>query len=285
MSAPQSNQASPMSEEETKQFWNHYSETWSSAEQTTLPTSHTLLTCLLRNSSENEKILEIGCGTGGAIKLAISLFHSSTKFIGLDLSPVMIQKAQERLKEFSNQVTLQQSSAMALNFEDGYFNKVFSNYCLHIVLDLDVVLREIRRVLAENGMLAFSVWGRSQYSPRHTIVSSVIKRLQEEQNFPSTAPSRSPFHLNDLEATKKRVLEAGFKKVVAWYHNEVTNVFTGKEFFDKIVGQAPNVVNYDSKLSPEQIEIFHNAIIEEADKYFKEDKLIHSDVLMVVAFK
>lgn len=124
------------------------------------------------------------------------------------------------------------------------------NYCLHLVLDPDFALREIHRVLSDNGILAFSVWGRPQYSPRHTILESVKKKLQEEHKFPSLPSSRSPFHMNELEATKKRVLEAGFKKVLAWYQYEVTNVFSGKQFFDMIVGSSPPVTAYDSKLTP-----------------------------------
>lgn len=47
-------QAAPLSEDDTRKFWNEFSDSWSSTEQITLPTSHTLLSCLLRNTGENE---------------------------------------------------------------------------------------------------------------------------------------------------------------------------------------------------------------------------------------
>jgi tRNA (cmo5U34)-methyltransferase len=60
-----------------------------------------LVTALVQNfQAEKSHVLDLGCSTGGAIKDAIITSFDSTKFVGLEISKPMLEKARSRLSEY-----------------------------------------------------------------------------------------------------------------------------------------------------------------------------------------
>lgn len=131
-------------------------------------------------------ILEYGCGDG---KNTVALSDRGAKVIGLDLSPELLEIAQERLLANQHHETmLVLGSAHALPFPDESIDIIFGIAILHH-LDLELASREIQRVLKKGGRGIF------QEPLRNSNLVARVRRF-----FPKRADV-SPFEhpLTDME--------------------------------------------------------------------------------------
>ena len=106
---------------------------------------------------KDERLLEIGFGTGlGLVELARSL-KLSGRILGIDISEGMGRKAFKRLKKagLENQVHLICGDGMELPFQKEAFNSVFMSFTLELfdTPEIHCVLQECRRVLSDRGRL------------------------------------------------------------------------------------------------------------------------------------
>jgi ubiquinone/menaquinone biosynthesis C-methylase UbiE len=107
----------------------------------------------VRARSPGKSVLEYGCGSSPSVIRLENL--GAGKVVGIDLSPVSIERANERasaagLSEYSFLVM----DAERLDFSDGSFDVVFGSAVLHH-LDLRNALSEIARVLKPDGSAIF----------------------------------------------------------------------------------------------------------------------------------
>lgn len=97
-----------------------------------------------------DPILEIGCGTG-LFTEKIGHRIKGTLF-AIDISEDLLALAKKRGLD---RVIFQPGNAMALAFDDNYFEAVYGNSILHH-LEMDVALKEIFRVLKKGGRAVFA---------------------------------------------------------------------------------------------------------------------------------
>ena len=91
------------------------------------------------------RVLDVGCGTGRNL----ALLPAETVAIGLDPSWDALQRARRR----APREALVQGSAEALPFHDAAFDTVLSGLVFCSVPDAGRGLREVRRVLRQDGQL------------------------------------------------------------------------------------------------------------------------------------
>jgi ubiquinone/menaquinone biosynthesis C-methylase UbiE len=103
-------------------------------------------------------VLEFGCGTGRlAERLLVHFLGPQARYVGVDLSPTMVDLARRRLEGFGDRArVLLTDGASELPFEAGSFDRVLSTYVLDLLSPSDIraVLAEAHRVLAEGGRVA-----------------------------------------------------------------------------------------------------------------------------------
>lgn len=132
-------------------------------------------------------VVDIGCGTGAAIRHAATL-SESTRFIGIDPVPRMLEIAHERLGGFphANRIEFRQGSAEQLPLEDHSADLIVALDSFDHWGDKQQGLDEVRRVLERNGEVAFvkdeSVPGRVEdwVAFKHQLVTSGFHVLREE---------------------------------------------------------------------------------------------------------
>jgi len=96
-----------------------------------------------------EKVLDIGCGSGSFLKLAM---QKGAKVVGLDYSAKTLVLARENLKSFpESDYRLIQADACALPFEDESFDWVLVIGLLDYLYETSAVLNEISRCLKNGG--------------------------------------------------------------------------------------------------------------------------------------
>jgi ubiquinone/menaquinone biosynthesis C-methylase UbiE len=226
-----------MSSNELKQFWNQFSNVYSSTQEHNTFPFYPILSNIVKITdklkSQNQlNILELAAGSGEGLhyltnKLkSFDLHNKKINLTGTDLSHIMLSSAYNKLKALSDvsvsmdghcepsnnpiSINLKEADNEQLPFKDNSFDCIISNFSLNLVSNPHKMLRESARVLNKGGLSAFSVWGRPKDSLVFTIYSSILKKMGIFEQ----TEERSLFHLgNDDEALKKLVLSNGFDRV------------------------------------------------------------------------
>ena len=99
----------------------------------------------LRERVRGGRLLDVGCGTGFIIHLAVGLFD---EIHGVDITPAMMQ----RVRTDAGNISLHQSPAEAMPFPDGTFDAVTAYSFVDHVADQSALLREVARVLKPGGI-------------------------------------------------------------------------------------------------------------------------------------
>ena len=101
---------------------------------------------------DDMRFLDLGCGTGWAVRYLSGLSQGKGDFLGIDISPEMIGKAIINARGIGNAKFLI-ANAENLPFSSEYFDSVLCTNSFHHYPDPDRVLREIFRVLKTGGRI------------------------------------------------------------------------------------------------------------------------------------
>lgn len=95
--------------------------------------------------------LEIGFGTGHNIKY----YHNDIELHTVDSNPGMKHIAEKKIKDSHIEVIYHTLNGEKLPFDDASFDSAVSTWTLCSIYDLDSALKEIYRVLKQNGKFYF----------------------------------------------------------------------------------------------------------------------------------
>jgi phosphatidylethanolamine/phosphatidyl-N-methylethanolamine N-methyltransferase len=103
----------------------------------------------LANKRANQRILDVGVGTG----LALPLYRSDSWVVGIDASPEMLKRAKTRVrrKRLSNIAGLLEMDAMNMAFADRSFDVVVAMHVASVVPDPMKLIAEMKRVCVPGG--------------------------------------------------------------------------------------------------------------------------------------
>jgi trans-aconitate 2-methyltransferase len=122
----------------------------------------------------SERVLDIGCGDG-EITAAIARRVPRGSAVGIDSSRDMVDLAVRHYppERFPN-ISFLLKDARELDF-DKDFDAVFSNACLHWVVDHQAVLAGIRRCLKPSGRLLLQMGGKGNAATVLQAIAAVLK--------------------------------------------------------------------------------------------------------------
>lgn len=127
---------------------------------------HLLVAGLVRHYAPGGAVLDVGCGTGGlTVPLRDSLGRSSSRYLGVDLSPSALEIATARTR------TVESSPNRASTFEfvqadfDAYapcdpFDAIVFSESLYYAPDPLRTIRHYAAALGTRGILVISMWRR-----------------------------------------------------------------------------------------------------------------------------
>ena len=149
-----------------------------------------------------ERILDLGCGTGNAIKPLCKAFPKA-KLCVVDVSKSMLKLAKKN-KPWFRKCDFIQCQAEALKLQDNTFDCVISNLLLQNCNDPDLIFSEVQRVTRENGLFSFSTLGPDSF-----------KELRAALLLADIAKHELTFgHLTDMHDLGDALLRSGLREPV-----------------------------------------------------------------------
>ena len=112
----------------------------------------------LLSARSGERVLEVGCGTGGALCEIADAVGSSGRAVGVELSPRMAARAVRRIgdRDLVASALVVVAGAPPLPFTDAAFDAVYMSFTLEVLQPASLrtaLLAECRRVLVRGGRL------------------------------------------------------------------------------------------------------------------------------------
>ncbi len=122
---------------------------------------------IIKKYGQGKDVLEIGCGTG-IILNEVNKFARSA--YGIDLSPGMLKKAEAK------GLNVKVANAKSLPFEDNRFDLVYSFKVLAHVPEIDAVVREIARVVKDDGTMVLEFYNPYSLKKFTNVIYNLIKK-------------------------------------------------------------------------------------------------------------
>jgi SAM-dependent methyltransferase len=164
------------------------------------------------------RVLDLASGTGEpAISLATRVGEQG-QVTALDLSADLLEIAKRRAQErdLDNFVT-QEADAHSLPFPDDGFDLATSRFGVMFFRDVDLALRELRRVLRGDARACFLAWGPLEQPYWQSMMGVVHRHV----GGPLLAPGGpDPFRFAASGSLSRALCSAGFREV----HEEIRTV-------------------------------------------------------------
>lgn len=132
----------------------------------------------LKHIKDGQKILDVGCSNGGLLKYLSDTFPSSSLY-AVDVGEFFVKNAQNLVPRASCFTAVVEE----LPFLDGTFDVVIAGEVLEHVLDIEIALAQIVRVLKPGGILLATTPRDEDYDHRrvHDIHEQHVRHLGPQE--------------------------------------------------------------------------------------------------------
>lgn len=116
----------------------------------------------LLDLKQNEKLLDVGCGTGSLLIVA-NKFYPENEIIGIDIDEKILRLAQKKVDEKKLDIKFLRSNADKLPFNNLSFDVVVSTLVFHHLPTIvkKGAIKEIKRILKNNGRFLLVDFGKA----------------------------------------------------------------------------------------------------------------------------
>lgn len=178
------------------------------------------------------RVLDVCCGSGAS---AIPAAEIAGSVIGVDLAENLLQLARAKAEERGlENVEFQSGDMTDLPFEDGSFDAVICVFGIFFVPDMQVALRELKRVLRDGGKLAITTWGPRLFEPANTAFWNLIRDVR-----PDLHKGFNPWdRICEVDSVRSLLDDAGFPEpeVVAETGFQVVN--SPEDWWSMVLGSG-----------------------------------------------
>jgi SAM-dependent methyltransferase len=151
------------------------------------------------NARKGMKILDAGCGAGGASVEADKL---GCEVIGVDASAALLEVARERLPT----ARFHEADIESLPFGDSEFDAAIGVNSVLYAADVAQAMRELARVTRSGGRIVITNWGKPEDCEVRDVLDAVVGLLPFK-------PPRGPFWLSTPGKIESLLEDAGLSVV------------------------------------------------------------------------
>jgi ubiquinone/menaquinone biosynthesis C-methylase UbiE len=161
------------------------------------------------NPMPGQAVLDVACGTGIVARLTAERMLRG-RVVGLDLNPGMLAVARSA-PQSGAPIEWIEGSVLELPFDNGSFELVLCQLGLQFFPDKPLALREMRRVLEENGRIALSVFSAIERTPA---AYAFVQALDDQLGAGASATKRAEHMFHDPDDVGNLLAKEGFERVI-----------------------------------------------------------------------
>lgn len=217
-----------------------------------------------------ERVLDIGCGTGGTTAALARAVGAGGRVLGVDISEQLVGAASAQ--GLAN-ATFEIGDAAAWPFESGSFDLVFSRFGVMFFGDPVAAFANIRRAMRADGRLVFICWRTPPENPW----AAVPMRAAQPHLPPIERPGPEDpgqYSFGDRARVERILTQSGFRDVAI---EPVDRMLTqGKDIPEVLerVGEFGPLARLFKEATPEQIAKAKAAIAEALKPHAKADGVV-----------
>ena len=183
------------------------------------------------------RFLDVAAGAGG---LSLPAARLGARVTATDLSPRMVELLLERARaEGLDAVEARVMDGHELDFEDGSFDVVASQFGVMLFPDLPRALAEMGRVAAPGRRVLMIVYGPpTQIDFLGFFLGAVQSTVPDFPGLP-TDPPPLEFQVSDPDVLRERLREAGLEDVRVERSVERLSFASGRELWDWVTNSNP----------------------------------------------
>lgn len=211
----------------------------------------------------NENVLDVACGTGIGVRLALRHIAPGGKAVGLDIDPAMIAVARS-IVQTPQDVALEWhcASAMQMPFDAGAFDVAFCLQGLQFLPDCKNGLSEIRRVMKRGGRLVAIVWNAMEHCKGHHAIVQALNRHAVD-----SSPMLKALSMGDASRLQKNASDAGFREVRVRAVAKSARFLSARHFTEALAAGGPSSRHALSKVPEQERAEFHNEVRDSLRQY------------------
>jgi ubiquinone/menaquinone biosynthesis C-methylase UbiE len=163
--------------EKEQHFWDRFAGEYDDfVEKRVAKKYEKIIDNLIIDTKTTRHLLEIATGTG---VLSFKLCEHIPEITATDLSPEMIKIARQKAAEQSvKNITFAVENAYDLSFPDNSFDTVVASNVLHLMFGPAVALREMKRVVKDEGKIIIPTFCHGQ-----NLLSHIVSRIMSLSGF------------------------------------------------------------------------------------------------------
>jgi ubiquinone/menaquinone biosynthesis C-methylase UbiE len=220
-----------------------------------------------------QKVLDIGGGSGEPSLTIAGIVGPTGSVMYTDPVAGMVEIAQSEAGERGlTNIDFRQCSADNLPFPDDTFDRAVSRLSAMFFGDAVTGVREVLRVIGENGCASFVVWGPKEANPFFSSVSDVLDRFVESPDQDPDAPDAFRFAVPGKLA---RILKnAGAENVTERQLNfKIEEKISPEEFWQLRSEMSESLRGKIARVAADQLPILKSAAVDAVRKYFVNGKM------------
>jgi ubiquinone/menaquinone biosynthesis C-methylase UbiE len=158
-----------------------------------------------------EHVIDIACGTGVVTRLAAARVGRRGRIVGLDINAAMLAVARAHASAVAAApIEWLDANAQAIPLPDTSFDVALCQQGLQQFPDPLTALREVRRILVDDGRFALCVWSRIEGNPG---MVALVEALERHVGAAAANNRRAPFALGDADGVRALLDGAGFRQI------------------------------------------------------------------------
>ena len=220
--------------------------------------SYDLLLNLLEKK-QNLNVLDIACGSGYLLNLCYKRFGKKLKLTGIDMSSSELELARKKLHYTNYKLHL--GMAQDLSFlEDSSFDAILCHWALTLMDPIVPVLKNINRLLKNNGFFAAIIDGDMDTVPEYRKIHNIIYKYVQKEH-----PNYGTIELGDVRVRNSKDLKKLALKTFSYSKVTITPHVLYFSDYPKPLAREVAKFFYASFILSKKV---HSKMLKELEKYF-----------------
>lgn len=217
-----------------------------------------------------ESVLDLACGTGIGARLAAPAVGQTSRIVGLDIEPGVIELARRLAQGDLASIEWHCGNALQMPFDADTFDLCLCLQGLQFFPDRLAGFSEVLRVLKPSGRLVATVWGPLESNKGHHVVVQALER----QNVDASAAKRA-CSFADAEDIRQTAARAGFINIKLYTQDSVSQFESVQSFLDGMTRGSPSTRHAVARLSNEGRTRFDEEVRQMMESYLVDGVLAY----------